>query len=140
MGVIYLIKNTANGKKYVGQTIQLPEKRLLQHFNSAYDDNRKTYRTCLSRAIRKYGKDCFVMGILADNVPDDKLDVVEAHYIDMYETTNPNIGYNMSEGFGENHLASDMHNAEPDEDYSENGSVVIDNISDDDVEQFLREL
>ena len=140
MGVIYLIKNTANGKKYVGQTIQLPEKRLLQHFNSAYDDNRKTYRTCLSRAIRKYGKDCFIMGILADNVPEDKLDVVEAHYIDMYNTTDSTVGYNISDGYTDTENYKEKRNEMPEENYADNGEVVLDNISDEDVEAFLNNL
>ena len=129
-----------NGKRYIGQSIQAPEKRLQQHFNSAYDENRKSYMTCLSRGIRKYGKDAFVMGILADDVPEDDLDMVEAHYIDMYETTNSKIGYNISSGYRDLSLVKDKRSESPEDNYSDRSEVVIDHISDEDVEQFLREL
>lgn len=139
MGTIYMIRNTKNDKRYVGQSIQPIEKRFRQHIEAAYLEGRRAYNTCLSRAIRKYGSDFFEVGVLADNVPDDKLDVVEAHYIDMYNTLAPN-GYNKSSGFNDNSAADEIDGLASDEDYSDNAKVIIDDISDDDVERFLREL
>ena len=139
MGSIYMIRNIKNDKRYIGQSIQPVEKRFRQHIEAAYLQGRRAYNTCLSRAIRKYGADFFELGILANDVPDDDLDIVEAHYIDMYNTVAPN-GYNISTGFNDNSLTDEIHDLTDEDDYSDNAKVVIDDISDDDVSKFLREL
>lgn len=139
MGTIYMIRNTKNDKRYVGQSIQPVEKRFRQHIEAAYLEGRRAYNTCLSRAIRKHGSDFFEVGILAEDVPDDNLDIVEAHYIDLYNTLAPN-GYNKSVGFNDNSLAEELDDLTNDDDYSDNAKVMIDDISDDDVDRFLREL
>ena len=72
-------------------------------------------------------------------VPDEDLDIVEAHYIDMYNTLAPN-GYNKSVGFNDNSLAEELDDLTDDNDYSDNAKVMIDDVSDDDVDRFLREL
>lgn len=139
MGSVYMIRNIKNDKRYIGQSIQPIEKRFRQHIEAAYLEGRRAYNTCLSRAIRKYGADFFELGVLAVNVPDEDLDIVEAHYIDMYNTLAPN-GYNISAGFNDNSLADEIHNLANEDDYSDNAKVMIDDISDDDVDKFLREL
>lgn len=139
MGTIYMIRNIKNDKRYVGQSVQPVEKRFRQHIEAAYLEGRRAYNTCLSRAIRKHGSDFFEVGILAENVPDDDLDIVEAHYIDMYNTLAPN-GYNKSAGFNDNSLAEEIDDLSSDDDYSNNAKVVIDDVSDDDVDKFLRDL
>ena len=139
MGTIYMIRNIKNDKRYVGQSVQPVEKRFRQHIEAAYLEGRRAYNTCLSRAIRKHGSDFFEVGILAEDVPDDDLDIVEAHYIDMYNTLAPN-GYNKSVGFNDNSLAEELDDLTDDNDYSDNAKVMIDDVSDDDVDRFLREL
>lgn len=139
MGIIYMIRNIKNDKRYIGQSVQPVEKRFKQHMEAAYLEGRRTYNTCLSRAIRKHGADFFEYGIIADNVPDSDLDIVEAHYIDMYNTIAPN-GYNKSGGFNDNSLADELDRLTPDDDYSDNVKVRIDDISDDDVDKFLRDI
>lgn len=139
MGTIYMIRNIKNDKRYIGQSVQPVEKRFRQHIEAAYLEGRRSYNTCLSRAIRKYGSDYFELGVIADDVPDEDLDIVEAHYIDMYNTLAPN-GYNKSVGFNDNSLAEAIDDMTSDNDYSDNAKVVIDDISDDDIDKFLREL
>lgn len=139
MGTIYMIRNIKNDKRYIGQSVQPVEKRFRQHIEAAYLDGRRSYNTCLSRAIRKYGSDYFELGVIADNVPDEDLDIVEAHYIDMYNTLAPN-GYNKSMGFNDNSLAEAIDDMTSDDNYSDNAKVVIDDISDEDIDKFLREL
>ena len=139
MGSVYMIKNIKNDKRYIGQSIQPVEKRFRQHIEAAYLDGRRAYNTCLSRAIRKYGSDFFEVGVLAENVPDDELDIVEAHYIDMYNTIAPN-GYNISTGFNDNSLTDKIHELANEDDYSDNAKVIIDDISDEDIDKFLRDL
>lgn len=139
MGTIYMIRNIKNDKRYVGQSVQPVEKRFRQHIEAAYLKGRRAYNTCLSRAIRKHGSDFFEVGILAEDVPDEDLDIVEAHYIDLYNTLAPN-GYNKSVGFNDNSLAEKIDDLSADDDYSDNAKVVIDDVSDDDVDRFLRDL
>lgn len=57
-GHIYKITNKVNGKFYVGKTIKSLSTRFYNHCYSAIKRNSTTY---LHRAIRKYGKDSFVI-------------------------------------------------------------------------------
>ena len=54
IGYIYLITNTINDKKYVGQTRQTVEERWKEHKNDV-----KRRKTPLYRAMKKYGIDKF---------------------------------------------------------------------------------
>lgn len=96
---IYLITNNANGKSYVGQSIDA-EKRFQAH-------KRATEDVALHRAINKYGVDKFSLMILESQVEDynDR----ERFWIDMLDTQLPN-GYNMTPG-GEDypHYAGTEH-------------------------------
>ena len=136
---VYIIKNFANGKIYIGKTERDAKKRFTEHLTESRAKNSPTYNYCLSRAIRKWGEQSFDFAILADNIEDDMLDIVEAHYIDMYNTLAPN-GYNKSAGLNDNSLAEEIDELAFDDDYSDNAKVVIDDISDDDIDRFLREL
>lgn len=137
-GCIYIIKNFVNKKIYIGQTILSARTRYNTHIQEAYDKNKREYNFCLSRGIRKYGKEAFDVAILADNVPKDKLDLVEAHYIDMYNSTEPSIGYNMSPGHRDNSNYKFYDNLKPDEDYEDNS--FFDNITEEEIDAFLEEL
>ena len=54
-GVVYLIWNTVNGKRYVGQTVQPLKTRFNQHSHT---------ETVIGKAIRKYGKENFRYGVI----------------------------------------------------------------------------
>lgn len=137
-GSIYIIKNFANGKLYVGQTILDVRTRFNTHMQEAFDKNKKEYDFCLSRGIRKYGRDAFDVAILADEVPKEQLDLIEAHYIDLYDTTNPDIGYNMSKGFRDTSNHQYYEDLKPDEDYE--GNSFFENITEEEIDAFLEEL
>jgi len=91
-GVIYLIKNTINGKVYIGQTIQNPKVRFRDHFRLDRCDT-----ILLSRAGIKYGKSSFCLEILESDIPKDQLDEKELFYIKKYRSQTPN-GYNIAAG------------------------------------------
>ena len=55
--VIYLITNTVNGKKYVGQTARPLGQRIREHTISEYP---------IGCAMRKYGRENFTVEILAE--------------------------------------------------------------------------
>lgn len=132
-GEIYIIKNFANGKRYIGQTIQSSQERFSQHIREAYTEGRREYNYCLSRGIRKYGKESFDFAVLAEQVPLDDLDLVEEHYIDMYNTTDPKYGYNMSIGHRDTSNFKKYHAIRDEEENH------FDDISDDDIDRLLEE-
>lgn len=131
-GEIYIIKNFANGKYYVGQTVQSSQERFSQHIREAYTKGRKEYNYCLSRAIRKYGKESFDFAVLAYKVPIEILTLVEEHYIDMYMTTNPKYGYNTSIGHNDTSNFKKLKRKEDVESH-------FDEISDEDIDRILEE-
>ena len=57
-GRIYLITNKINNKTYVGKTMNSLKKRFYSH---CYDATKRSSTTYLHRAIRKYGKDNFII-------------------------------------------------------------------------------
>lgn len=131
-GSIYIMKNFVNGKYYVGQTIQSSQERFSQHIREAYAEGRREYNYCISRAIRKYGKEAFDFAVLADQVPIEMLDIVEEHYIDMYMTTDPKYGYNVSVGHRDtSNFKKYKRNEEPEPHFEE--------ISDEDIDRILEE-
>ena len=89
-GVIYCYHCIPTGKKYIGQTVK-EKHRKRQHINHCKTgvDN-KFYR-----AVRKYGWDNFVYGII-DDYNDEILNEQEIFYIDKYDTYRN--GYNSTIG------------------------------------------
>lgn len=134
-GEIYIIKNFVNNKIYIGQTITGSQNRFTQHLNEAFAEDRKEYNYYLSKAIRKYGKEAFDFAILAENVPKEDLNLVEEHYIDMYNSTNPEIGYNVSSGSHDTSRFKEYQELEADEE-----DLDFSDITDDDVDRLLKEL
>ena len=90
---IYLITNKVNGKKYVGQSIDI-ERRWKSHIIAS-----KKSELLIYRAMRKYGIDNFDFSIL-EECSVDKLDEREIYWISELDTYNN--GYNMTIG-GEGH-------------------------------------
>lgn len=139
-GFIYIIKNFANNKIYIGKTKRDVNKRFTEHLTESRAKNSKTYNYCISRAIRKWGENSFDVAVLAENVPLDKLDLIEAHYIDMYNSNDPNIGYNISKGEFDNSNVEEYRDIQPNDDYDDKGRINTEDIDNDDIERFLKEL
>ena len=81
-----------NGKRYIGQTVQLLTKRLTQHF---YCDVKNDI--LLGRAINKYGKHNIKIVTLLLWCDKCQLDYYEVKYIRQYNTRVP-CGYNIDKG------------------------------------------
>lgn len=91
MSGIYQIRNTVNGKRYIGSAVNLP-KRFSDH---RYGLNKGDHRNSkLQRAWIKYGKDSFCFEIVELADPADLLHR-EQHYIDLYHSYGKNDGYNI---------------------------------------------
>lgn len=89
MGFIYLITNTVDGMKYVGQTSRDIETRFAEHCVETRGHSR------LHLAIQKYGWTKFKVEQL-EQCPIDKLDEREIYWIKKLDTYNN--GYNLTPG------------------------------------------
>ena len=98
---VYMHKNKINGKIYIGQTCQQPEKRWKD--GEGYKGSSYFYS-----AIKKYGWSQFDHFILADNLTLEQANELEIKYIQQYKTTDDNYGYNLQSG-GKNYIMSEMH-------------------------------
>lgn len=98
---IYVITNSKNGKKYVGQTIN-PYKRWWQHKNSA-KNHLDDYPIHL--AIQKYEEDNFTFEIIEWTTDYDNR---EKELIEKLNTISPN-GYNISSGGSNNVMYGEDH-------------------------------
>jgi len=84
--IIYLTTNNIKGKVYVGKYCGKSESYL----------GSGTY---IRRAIKKYGRENFSRITLEDGITDhDYLCEREKYWIAFYDSTNPEIGYNLTEG------------------------------------------
>lgn len=87
---IYLIRNIVNGKGYVGQTKCEVTRRFGQHCTqkNAYP---------IDRAIRRHGKNRFVVSVLAECSSREEMNLREAEFIQELGTRVPS-GYNLLGG------------------------------------------
>ena len=88
-GIIYLITNLINGKKYVGQTRQKLRDRMYQHRR-----NKKT--SGIDGAIKKYGLENFKVEVI-EECPVENLNEREKYWIEFYDCKAPK-GYNLTDG------------------------------------------
>jgi len=84
---VYLITNTKNGKRYIGQTAMPIEERFKQH---------ASHGNLLFRAMRKHGKHFFTCEVLL-KAPQVQCDHYEQAFIKVYNTITP-MGYNIERG------------------------------------------
>ena len=90
---IYIIINKINDKKYVGYTSKKPPKRFKEHIYFSKGNNQRL----LSKAIRKYGVDCFHL-VWISHAPDIELaKCFEKRTIKIFNSYGIG-GYNMTEG------------------------------------------
>ena len=88
--IVYLITNTINGKRYVGQTKRTLAARWWQHCKT---------KGCyyLHRAIQKYGKEHFSIETLCEPPTQELTNEMEEYCIARYNSVSPN-GYNLTSG------------------------------------------
>lgn len=86
-GILYIVTNSINNKRYVGQTIQTLHSRWTKHYS--YKGN-----NALVSAINKYGKENFHIKQIAMANSQEELDYREEYYIKLFKTLSPN-GYNL---------------------------------------------
>lgn len=90
---IYKITNIVNNKVYIGQTIQNVQKRFRRHINDAVSNKLNTH---FCNAVRKYGKENFIIEAIDNAQTQAELNKKEQYYIEKYNSTNSDYGYNES--------------------------------------------
>jgi group I intron endonuclease len=91
MGFVYLIRNTVNGKCYVGQTMKNKVQKRWHSYTSP-----KGGHGVIGRAIKKHGKDKFEFSVICE-LPNEELNDREVREIAERGTLVPN-GYNLQAG------------------------------------------
>ena len=96
MFYIYKITNKINNKIYIGLTTTSIANRWYQHcYKAQYDE----HPIVIDQAIRKYGKENFIVEEVDETDDLDTLNHLEIKYISEYNALAP-IGYNISTGGG----------------------------------------
>ena len=92
---IYKITNSNSGKSYIGQTIQYPNQRSLEHIA----DSRHTTRLYhFHNALRKYGVDNFTFEVIAEASSIEELNSLEEYYAEKFDCYKN--GYNIRKAGG----------------------------------------
>lgn len=104
---IYLITNKINGKKYIGQSINI-KKRFAEHLRSGQPEkyshkNERDINTPIHLAMQKYGIQNFSLTIL-EECDKQQLDDRERYWISYYKSNEKQFGYNVLLG-GQNKIA-----------------------------------
>lgn len=94
--VIYKITNLVNNKIYIGKTCKSIEERWKRHLTDTYLG--KNPKIALRKAILKYGKENFKIEKIDDAISKDELNEKEIYWINYYNSTNREIGYNLTKG------------------------------------------
>lgn len=123
---VYLITNKLNNKKYVGQVISSKGylKRYSEHIYESLHTSTNPLRenhskTCLHKAIKKYGVKNFEIKLIEDNIDENDIDNRESYWISYYNSFIKDGGYNMTTG------GQGIHNYKFDEKTLENISQKV---------------
>lgn len=104
---IYLITNKVNGKKYIGQSVDI-ERRYKEHLRSGQPNiyshkNERDIKTPIHLAMQKYGISNFSLTIL-EQCSKEELDEKEKFWINKYHSNDKKYGYNLTTG-GQKNIA-----------------------------------
>ena len=98
-GIIYKYTNKANGKVYIGQTINESKRReKWKNLKAPYAGD------YINRARVKYGIESFSYEVLVEILNDDEiilkdtLNLLEEKYISLYHSKDSKFGYNLTDG------------------------------------------
>lgn len=101
MAFIYKVTNLKNNKAYIGKTNYSIQHRWQQHIYSSYNNkDSKEYNFLLHKAIRKYGKENFIIEEI-EEISENEVFDREKYWIAFYKSCIlfPNgFGYNMTFG------------------------------------------
>ena len=92
---IYKFTHIDTNRSYIGQTIQDPNQRRLEHISDSRHAQ-KGYR--FHNALRKYGIDAFTFEVIATATTLEELNLLEEKYVEYYDSINN--GFNIRQPGG----------------------------------------
>lgn len=92
---IYKFTHIESERSYIGQTIQDPNRRRLEHIA---DSRYTTKEYHFHNALRKYGIDAFIFEVIAEAASLEELNKLEEHYVEQYDSINN--GFNIRHAGG----------------------------------------
>lgn len=105
---IYKITNKINGKIYIGQSIDL-DRRKKEHIRDL--NKNRNHNNHFQNAWNKYGEENFKFEYIHIVEDSSELNYLETYYINLYDSTNPDNGYNYTYG-GDNPSVSELYREE----------------------------
>lgn len=93
---IYKIKNLANGKVYIGQSVDINNRWAVHISDFKFQKHANLY---FQRAWNKYGRNNFEFSIL-EKCSKEELNDKEIYWIRQYNSNDNGIGYNLTSGGG----------------------------------------
>lgn len=105
---VYCIRNTVNGKRYVGKSKNIM-RRFSEHKAAFKSGNKTKISYHLKNAVAKYGIDAFEFIILEtmDVLDDVSLAELEVKYMDLFKSTDRRHGYNLKRDSSTSCVCSD---------------------------------
>lgn len=101
-GYVYKITCKINNKIYIGITTKTPEHRWQEHISTAYQKNNKDSKCVFKKAIRKYGKENFIIETQEEvfsNIEDLKnREIYWIKFYNCYAFDDDSNGYNSTRG------------------------------------------
>lgn len=97
---IYKFTHVETGRSYIGQTIQNPNRRRLEHICESRS-SKKTYH--FHNALKKYGIDAFTFEVIASASSIEELNILEEKFVIQYDSISN--GFNIRQP-GNNKLHS----------------------------------
>lgn len=97
-----------NGKVYIGQSIDL-DRRKKDHIRNL--NKNVGHNSHFQNAWNKYGENNFEFEVIHLVENSNELNYLETYYIEKYDSTNPNKGYNFTHG-GDNPSVSELYRNE----------------------------
>ena len=104
---IYSIINIVNGKKYIGQSVDIKCRIRNHKWSLRHNQHNNDH---LQKSFNKYGENCFVFDIICE-CEEDQLDELERFYISEYNCMDAKYGYNSESGGNlHKHLSEEVLN------------------------------
>lgn len=100
---VYCIRNKVNDKRYIGQSVNIIFRKY-NHFSDLR--NNKHHNPYLQNAFNKEGESNFEFSVLVE-CSIDKLDCYEKYYIEKFDTSKREYGYNLESGGNKNKIIPD---------------------------------